>query len=274
MNSSRLLSLIVLLGLPVAAHAGAWVREKNEVYSKIAWTRFESDQVYEHSKNRKRAGPDFESRTVSFYAEYGFTPKWTGITSLDYKSQTSKSTGTASADSGAADAWFHAKRAFLTAPFILSGQVGAKIPLGYDERHVPPLGDGQIDLEARLLAGKSFQLGAPGYGNAEIAYRKRNGDFSDEIPYRLEAGVFPLKRILLKLALDGITNLSNDRASDIGATRTANVFDQEYMKLSPGLIFFLNSGFSIDVYYETTLSGANASAGRSLGIGVAWQGKI
>jgi len=135
------------------------------------------------------------------------------------------------------------------------------------------LGDGQVDYEARLLVGKSFHPIA-GYGNAELAYRKRNGDFSDEIPFRLEVGVFPAKGTLFKIALDGISNLTNDKASDLGVNLGPNVFDEEYMKLSPSLIFFNKKGYGFEVYYETLLSGANTAAGQTIGIGLSWQGKL
>jgi len=267
-------SSLVLSFLPSLTQAGAWPREKNETYSKISLSQFKADQIYGPKKNKKLASPDFTDNTLSLYSEYGFTSDWTGIASLDYKSMESKDHGSTSSESGFGDAWLHLKRGLLRTPFVLSTQVGIKLPLGYNENHTPPLGEGQIDLEARLLMGRSFKLGPPGYGNAEIAYRKRNGDFSDVIPYRLETGVWVSKPILFKLSLDGVSNLSNDVASNLQSNSTDNVFDQEYLKFSPALIFFLKRGFSIDVYYETTIAGANASVGKSVGIGLAWQGKV
>lgn len=251
---------------------GAWPREKNEIYSKLSLSRFESDEVFAPKKNKKLPGPDYSEFATSIYGEYGVTDTLTGIVSLTHKSVESSSASVKSTESGFTDAWVFLKKGLFKAPFVLSSQVGVKIPLGYDANSRPPLGDGQVDYEARLLAGKSFYPFA-GYGNAEVGYRKRNGDFSDEIPYRLELGAFPAKGVLLKIALDGVSNLTNDKASDLGATLGPNVFDEEYLKLSPSLIFFNKKGYGFEIYYETLLSGGNTAAGQTIGVGLSWQGK-
>jgi protein XagA len=253
--------------------AGAWPREKHEVYSKLSLSQFESDEVYAPKKNKKLPAPDFTDVSTSFYGEYGFTSQWTGITSISYKSLESSTATVTQTESGFGDAWFYLKRGLVQSSYILSAQVGVKIPLGYDPDVVPPLGDGQVDLEGRLLFGKSFNR-FPGYGGAEIAYRKRNGVYSDEIPYLLEAGVYPAKKILFKVMLDGISNLTNDKASDIGTTFGPNVFDEEYMKINPALIFFFQRGLAVEVGYSTYLSGANSSAGNTISVGLSWQGKV
>lgn len=253
--------------------AGAWTREKNEVYSKLSLSQFESDEVYAPKKNKKLPGPDYSELTTSVYGEYGFTNSLTGILSFSHKAVESSSASVKSTESGLTDVWVYLKKGILQAPFVLSAQVGVKIPLGYDKDNIPPLGDGQVDYEARFLVGKSFHP-FPGYGNAEVGYRKRNGDFSDEIPFRLEVGAFPVKGTLLKISLDGISNTSNDKASELGANLGPNVFDEEYMKLSSSLIFFNKKGYGFEIYYETLLSGANTAAGQTIGVGLSWQGKL
>ncbi len=253
--------------------AGAWTREKNEIYSKLSLSQFKSDEVYAAKKNKKLLGPDYSEFATSAYGEYGFTNSLTGILSFSHKSVESSSASVKNTESGLTDAWVYLKKGVLITPFVLSTQVGVKIPLGYDKENQPPLGDGQVDTEARLLVGKSFHPFA-GYGNAELGYRKRNSDLSDEIPFRLEVGAFPTKGTLFKIALDGISNLSNDKASDLGVNLGANVFDEEYLKLSPSLIFFNKKGYGVEIYYETLLSGANTAAGETIGVGFSWQGKL
>lgn len=253
--------------------AGAWVREKGEAYSKLSIQRFGSDQIFDSKGNRKLPGPDYEEISTGFYGEYGLTPKWTGVLSLAHKSIDYTTPAVDTRVSGLTDLWVYAKRSLLNGPFVLSGQFGIKIPLGYDEANVPPLGDGQVDLEGKILLGKSFHPFA-GYGNIEVGYRKRNGDFSDEIPYAVEAGVNPLKSTLLKLTLSGTTNRINDAAGQSGFTSSnPNVFDKEHMKLGVSLGVSVSRGFSVEAYYETHLSGANTALGDTVGIGLSWQGR-
>src|SRR5262245_58999643 len=67
---------------PLPAWGGAWPREDGELYGKLSVLRFSADQVYAPKRNRKLAGPRFTDLTAAFYAEYGFTPRWTGVLSL------------------------------------------------------------------------------------------------------------------------------------------------------------------------------------------------
>jgi hypothetical protein len=266
------LTLLVFMSALASVYGGAWPREKNELYSKISYSNFSSDQTYQAKGNKKAAGPDFTDQTISLYNEYGFTDSFTGILTLNYKALDYDVAGIKSKESGLADAWVYLKKSILKEPFVLSFQGGAKFPLGYDDQAIPPLGQGQIDVEERVLVGKSFYP-LPLYANAEIGFRKRMGDYSDELPFRIEGGWSILKSLLLKVSLDGISNRSNDAASKT-SNRAPNVFDQEYMKFSPGLIFFLPHNFALDIYYESVVSGGNTAAGDTIGIGVSWLGKI
>jgi len=255
------------------AWAGAWTREEGETYSKISFLSVDSDQTFGPKGNNKLDGPDYDESTLAVYSEYGFSPNWTGIVSFSHKTVESSTTGARGSESGLADAWFLLKRRLLVSPVVLSAQVGAKIPLGYDREHLPPLGDGQEDYEFRLLAGRSIGI-LSGYANAELGYRRRSGDLSDELPFVLEAGIFPIRRLLVKGLVEGVSNLGNDRASDLGVTLGPNIFEEEYTKAGAALIVFLDRGFSVEVSYDSVIAGGNTSLSNTLGIGLSWQGKL
>lgn len=261
------------LCLPISLRAGAWTREAGEAYAKIALSHYEADEIFAAKGNNKIDGPDFTDDALSVYGEYGLTPAWTGIASMAMKTLRSENPGIVTRrEAGPGDAWVFLKRALLRGPVVLSIQGGVKIPLGYDERTIPPLGDGQIDYEARVLAGRSFFRGRS-YGNAEIGFRKRNGDFSDEFPYRLEGGIFLGRPALVTLSLDGVSNATNDTASKAPG-RAPHVFDEEYQKLGSSLILFVGGGAALEAFYEQVIAGGNTSAGRTIGLGVSWQGRI
>jgi protein XagA len=254
------------------ASAGAWVREKGEIYSKITLSRFESDRILD-PKGRRQTAPNFTDHSLFLYTEYGVASRWTAILSAAGKSLSFEPPSGKRTTTGLGDVWLHGKRALLSSPVVLSAQAGVKIPAGYGPDRIPPLGQNQIDWESRILLGRSFYP-FPAYAGLEAGYRVRNGPFSDEIPYRVELGFFLGKRVLLQGALDGVDNRLNDTAGEIAnfATRPPNVFDQEYLKVRPALLFFLANGFSVEAAHETVLDGGNTSAGHAFSLGLAWQG--
>lgn len=265
--------VIAALFLAADARSGAWPRAENEAYLKWSLSRFHSDEIYAPKNNKKIPGPDYTDITSAFYGEYGFSPTVTGICSLTMKSLSSEFAGVERTETGLSDIWLYVKKGWTTRPAVFATQFGVKIPGGYDKNRVPPLGEGQVDMEARALVGRSFRW-IRGYGGAELAYRKRNGDFSDEIPYRLEAGVFAGPRWLVKFVLDGVDNTTNDEAGEFDPTRAANVYDKQYRKIAPSLIYFFGRGFAAELYYETHIAGANESAGDTVGLAVSWQGTL
>ncbi|MFN0118438.1 MAG: hypothetical protein ACKVQC_09140 [Elusimicrobiota bacterium] len=269
------ISVTVCLMVSVSSSlwAGAWLREKNEVYSKVSFSKYSADKVFAPKKNKKLNGPKYSEYSSSFYGEFGFTEKWTGITQFSFKSATSKFAGISHSESGLTDLWFYMKRKLPSEKFTSSVQLGVKTPLGYSERKNPPLGQGQVDLECRLLAGKSLYPW-PVYLSSEVGYRKRNGDYSDEIPYVFETGFFPKKNLLLKVGLDGISNLTNDEASNLNSNFNDFVFDKEFMKLNFTIALFQKSGWGYEIFYDTLLTGANTSVGQTVGVGLSWQGKL
>jgi hypothetical protein len=268
----KALTAALLLGAPAALHAGAWTRAAGEFYGKAGLSRTDADKVYGPKGNKKLPGPKFKESAFSLYGEYGFTGRWTGVSQWAFKGMSSESGGVKKTESGPADAWFHLKRGLAERPLALAVQAGAKLPLGYDPDGNPPLGQGQVDLEARFLAGKSFYP-RPFYLGAELGYRRRNGPFSDEIPYRLEAGAFLAKPFLLKLSADGLENRANDDAGKKSGL-PAHIFDQEHRKAGPSLIYFFGNGLALEAGYDAVIAGGNTAAARTFSLGLAWQGKI
>ena len=215
------------------ARAGAWLREPGEVYAKLGLSRQTADRLFGAKSNKRLPTAELTDDAVDFYAEYGLHPRWTSVASLSLRRMEREANGPSVENAGPADLWLFAKRGLLTAPFVLSTQFGVKLPLGYSKRATVPLGDGQIDYEGRVLVGKSV---GRAYGGAEIGYRKRNGDLSDQLPFRIETGVSLTSQVLLTLSLDGIENRTNDAAGTTPLDRrAANIFDKEYMNFSPGV---------------------------------------
>jgi protein XagA len=267
LRSSALTSFL-LMALPLYATAGAWLRAPNESYAKVGVSNFQSNEIYGPKSNQTLPGPDFSDTTTFIYAEYGWSPSWTGALSVSHKNLRRELGGRSNTTQGYSDLWLFAKRGLSLRPFVVSVQAGLKSPLGYSRSENPPLGDGQIDWEGRVLVGRSVGF-LSGYVNVEAAYRKRNGDVSDEFPYRLETGARTGRNVTLTLALDGVSSRSNDTASTTG-NRAPNVFDEEYMTLGPGLIVSIGEGVAFEFNYDRTIAGGNTAVGNKFSLAFSW----
>jgi len=150
---------------------------------------------------------------------------------------------------------------------IVSGQALVKIPGGYGKTDPLPLGSGQYDYELKLLYGRSLYPVIPGYCNAEIGYRWRVGDPSDEIRYLLELGIDITKNIYTRAKLDGIRSRENGKKYDSSGNPTAtNNFDLGKLDLAVG--WKVSSTWGVEASYVPSLYGKNTSVGVTYSLGV------
>jgi len=202
---------------------------------------------------------------LSYYGEWGLGNNWGLFTSVLYQdiSQTN-SAGDTSENDGLGDLDIGVKYQWQAEPFVLSTQLLAKLPYLYDEDDALPLGNGQEDLEAKVLIGKS--LGALGYFGIELGYRFRTDDPSDEIRYLIEYGVSFSDNFYFRTKLDGIESANNaDVAFDgSGNLSRTNEFDVGKLELTAGWNFGSanDSGrwgaeftYTEDIFGDNTLEG-------------------
>jgi len=93
-----------------------------------------------------------------------------------------------------------------------------KIPGGYDKNSTLPLGNGQVDVEYRILYGLSLWRWFPGYANFERLSLPAEAP-SDEFRYLAEIGANITARLYARAKLDGILSMKN---ADCTASTTGN----------------------------------------------------
>jgi hypothetical protein len=224
------------------------------------------------------------------YVEFGLFESLTLITNLSYKGLTSKRSellGGGSATRivtintvGLSDIALSGRYLLLHRPFVLSFQGGAKIPVGYEKTPSddgPPLGTGNLDLDAHLLFGKSmFPL--PAYVTTSIGYRWRSGALHDQILFTAEGG-YSFGPVLVKVNLDALK--STIAPPDIvgqpittplpgGGGVFPNIIqgDQDSFKLSPSIIVNLTNRIAMQGEILHTIAGKNTVAGTIYSFGV------
>ena len=224
--------------MPATARAGAWVPEAGSAYHKLAVTYFESNDFF-------GSRPGFEEFTdvnISYYGEYGLGGNTAFFLSVPFANLEQIQDGNTTDSAGLADVDFGLRVNFVDGPFVLSGSALLKAPWFYDGGDALPRGNGQEDLELRLLFGKS--LGRLGYFGVETGYRFRLEDPSDEFRYLIEYGFSATENLYFRAKLDGIESIGNGRIRRgfDGNPALSPEFDLGRLELTSGWSFSKSKG--------------------------------
>lgn len=246
-------------------YAGAWAQAKGHYYTKLTFIYSSADGLYGMNLPAK-----FDDRAIYFYGEYGLFNRTTLILSAPtFKQSVNEANSLRGTTTGflAGDIEVQAKYQFLDKPIVASGLIGIKIPAIYDPITFPPLGNGETDLDAKLLLGASLYP-IPAYLTGDIGYRKRGGEFVDEINFNFEAGYTFFNKYLLRFLTTGI------RSTDSGAGQSELLgfpLAQEQFRIGGGIIYKLDNNFELDVTYLKTTSGKYIPKANELFVGLAFK---
>lgn len=250
------------------AHAGAWVAEKGNGYTKVGVSDYSATDFFGDQADLG----EFEGSSVSFYGEYGFGNNWGIYGSALYQDieQTNVS-GASTGNSGLGDLDVGVKYQWQAQPFVLSTSFAVKLPFLYDEDDALPLGNGQEDYEFRVLLGKS--LNQYGYLGFELGYRFRTDEPSDEIRYLIEYGINLNENLYFRTKLDGIESANNADSSIIsGNLSVTPEFNIGKLELTAGWNFGKadSSGkrWGAEITYTDDLFGDDTLQGDGIQIGV------
>jgi hypothetical protein len=217
---------MLLTALPGSAHdaeAGAWTQaagghylELESSYVKASYERNHlGERVPIFAERLNFSDATYEEVNARLYGEYGATGRLTLIGKLFAKYAEEKRTeiGGVYFDNfrnntwslGLGDLTAGARLGLLGHPVVASVESQVKIPLGYDaspDNATPPIGNGEVDADVRLLLGRS--LGRI-YVTGGAGYRVRGGVFHDEYLYELEVGS-ETRNWFLQMKFEGVEN--------------------------------------------------------------------
>jgi len=247
--------------------AGAWVAEKGSGYIKLGYADFESDTY----RGDNSSFENFRGRNNSLYAEYGLGNKLAIYGSLLHQSydQIDAIAGKSSA-SGFGDVELGVRYQWKSKGYVLSSSFLVKTPFLYEIED--GLGNGQEDYETKILFGKG--LDQYGYVGAEIGYRLRTGDPSDEYRYLLEYGFNINQNLYVRTKLDGILSAENsevDSAIILDNLSNPLEFDSGKLELTAGWNFQKNpalKGYGLELTYTREIYGENILEGDSFQLGI------
>lgn len=241
-----------------AALAGAWTPPPGAAYHKFAVNYLRAEDQF---APRTPGFEHFTDFNFTYYGEKGIDDGVAALVSLPFKFQRNRENGEELDNAGPADVELGFRWRHLGGTHVLSTGYLIKLPFLYDENEALALGNGQTDVEFRVLYGRS--LGARAYMGAEIAYRARFEAPSDEFRFLLEAGIQATSELYFRAKLDGIHAIGN---GDLVAVGTGNPslnleFDLGRIELTAGYQFgkswYGEFTATPALYGENSLDGTN-----------------
>jgi len=264
--ASGIATPILFTLLSSQAHAGAWVLDKGDSYHKVGVTDYSASSFFGDNADLDV----FDGTNLSYYGEWGLGNNWGVFTSVLYQDISQTNTvGETVQNDGLGDLDIGVKYQWQAQPFVLSTQLLAKLPYLYDEDDTLPLGNGQEDIEAKVLIGKS--LGSLGYFGIELGYRFRTDAPSDEIRYLIEYGVSFNDNFYFRTKLDGIESANNADVVFVegGNLSQTNEFDVGKLELTLGWNFGQagnDSRWGTEITYTEDIFGDNTLEGDGIQI--------
>ncbi len=248
-------ALLGLLMLPLAALAGAWTPKAGSSYHKFAINSFSSESFFDTPAPGFRR---FTDRNFTYYLEYGISDRLAFYGALPLK-RLANDSGQVARSSGVGDIDVGLRYNFLSGPTVVSGSLLFKAPYAYSRGDAVPLGNGQEDVEARILLGRS--LGSAGYFGLEAGLRKRFGAPADEFRYLLEYGFDAAPTLYLRAKLDGIAGLGNSSPQvTLAGNPTLNLeFDLAKLEATAG--YRLDKSRAVEFTVTRDLYGSNTLRG-------------
>ena len=260
-----LAGIVCISAFSQTVFAGAWGQKTGHYYVKLTGIYSDADEIFGSSSPSA-----FRDHSLYFYGEYGVFSHTTLILSNPLFKQSANEANFISGRSRgylAGDLELQAKFQILEGSIVASILGGVKLPVAYNVIDIPPLGNGETDVDAKLLLGTSLYP-IPAYFTGDIGYRLRGGDFVNEIHYNAEAGYTFFKKYLLRFVLNGITGTES-------ASGESNLFgfplSQEKTRLGGGIIYLLTPHLDIDATFLKSTSGKNIPKSTEIFIGVAFK---
>lgn len=276
--------LVTCLG-PATASAGPWVPEPGDGYLKLSGSYFDATGVYDRAGRALETDYSYSHAAVRAYGEVGLAPHvglsasvpWmrsqnadktsrakyikTGLGDLDLALQGGTTIGNVAvsvAGKVRVPLYSETISAEAPSPQSLSQQQLAR------ERYVPALGDGSVDVTARLEAGLSLHP-FPGWVTVAAGPKVRFQGFGNGFEYAASAGAYLVPdRLAMTLRASGVERFSggNERPT------------KRFFMVSGGPIVRIAGGFSLEATGSYLPSGAFVSEGWSANLGVSYDGSI
>ena len=205
----------------------------------------------------------------SLYAAYGITDEidlGANATFLDVNSS-----GVIDDESGIQDLALYLKARLLKfdfdfGQFNVLAKPGIKLPLANYENNTPAsLGDGQIDLQARVVAQIRSHSGY--YFATEAGFDKRNGSPRNQLMFSSTIGGPIVEDLYVSAFYSNVNTLGG---GDIGDGTSFPAQEKDYSRVGANLFFRLTDQLGLSLTGWRTVTGKNTAKLSGLALGAVW----
>jgi hypothetical protein len=278
MKKHLILILIYFTVASIAIAGGGWPQPKNKGYFKLSQSYILSSRIFDGNGNVIDLTPSYGYFATSFYGEYGFTDRLTGIIYMPFFARATKTelqynqpgvpTEPGAALNSFGDTDIAIKYGLLVnKPIVVSATILFGLPFGDNgatNANALQTGDGEFNQMLRVDASHSFYP-KKFYVSAYAAFNNRTKGFSDEVRFGAEIGL-TLKKFIPILKVSTVHSLLN---GDAGVVQNG-VFANNIEFISPALElnYQLTDKVGVSASMATALAARNILAAPNFGIGV------
>jgi hypothetical protein len=278
MKKHLILILIYFTVASIAIAGGGWPQPKNKGYFKLSQSYILSSRIFDGNGNVIDLTPSYGYFATSFYGEYGFTDRLTGIIYMPFFARATKTelqynqpgvpTEPGAALNSFGDTDIAIKYGLLVnKPIVVSATILFGLPFGDNgatNANALQTGDGEFNQMLRVDASHSFYP-KKFYVSAYAAFNNRTKGFSDEVRFGAEIG-WTLKKFIPILKVSTVHSLFN---GDVGVVQNG-VFSNNVEFISPALElnYQLTEKVGISGSMATALAASNILASPNFGLGV------
>ncbi len=276
--TKKLIFVLFFLSIALGSLAGGgWPQPKGRGYFKLSQSYLLSPKYFDGNGNIIDLTPSFGYFATSFYGEYGFTDRLTGIIYMPFFARAVKNelrfNQSGINDAGASlnsfgDTDIAIKYGLIVnKPIVVSATVLFGLPLGDNgasNANVLQTGDGEFNQMLRIDASRSFYP-KKFYVSAYAGFNNRTKGFSDEVRFGAEIGL-TLKKFIPILKVSTVHSLFNGDA----AANQNGIFSNNTEFISPALElnYQITEKVGVSASMATALAARNILASPNFGVGV------
>ena len=270
-------SVVFLIVAWNAIAGGGWPQPKGKGYFKLSQSFLMSPKYFDGNGNIIELSPSYGYFATSFYGEFGFTDRLTGLIYMPFFARAVKNELTYNqsgiTEPGASlnsfgDTDIAIKYGLLVnTPIVVSATILFGLPLGDNgENNLNALqtGDGEFNQMLRIDASHSFYPKNV-YASAYVAFNNRTKGFSDEVRFGAEVGL-TLKKFIPILKLNVVQSLYNGDGPIVQNSIFSN--NTEYVSPTLELNYQLTEKVGISGSAGTAFAGKNILASPNWGLGI------
>lgn len=150
----------------------------------------------------------------------------------------------------------------------LGAKAALKIPGSYEANVINAPGDGQFDLGFGLMIAKRVAAPLSLYGGADLTFVGRFGKPANQLNLSLEAGIFPIKPLLLRVLYDKVIQFGGQEMAFFGLENDFPALDEDFDKVGGGIGFRVNPSLDLFATILATVAGKNTSESLGISVGV------